>query len=123
LQVKLSRFVMIMLEQNYNFLDLFNLMLHRAVTQKLRQDEGVLQIARNNLSRWLASESFAGNERSALLEWQEILENSTPEEIIKIITQDTDEGQRLRSSSPFAGVLSEAERNKIWSECAEIRFV
>ena len=114
---------MIMLEQNYNFLDLFNLMLHRAVTQKLRQDEGVLQIARNNLSRWLASESFAGNERSALLEWQEILENSTPEEIIKIITQDTDEGQRLRSSSPFAGVLSEAERNKIWSECAEIRFV
>ena len=83
----------------------------------------VLQIARNNLKRWLKSESFAGSERFALLEWQEILENYTPEEIRKIITADTDEGQRLRSSSPFAGVLSEAEREKIWSECAEIRPV
>ena len=111
------------LAQN-NFIDLFNLMLHHAVTEKLRQDaKGVLQIASNNLNRWLASESFAGNERFALLEWEKILENSTPEEIIKIISQDTDEGQRLRSSSPFAGVLSDAERDKIWSECVEIRFV
>jgi len=82
-----------------------------------------LKIARNNLNRWLASEGFAGNERFALLEWQKILKNFTPEEIIRIISQDTDEGQRLRSSSPFAGVLTEIEREKIWSECAEIRFV
>lgn len=111
------------LPQN-NFVDLFNLMLHRAVAEKLRQDaRAVLQIARNNLNRWLESESFAGNERFALLEWKKILETHAPEEICKIISQDTDEGQRLRSSSPFAGVLSEAEREKIWSECAEIRPV
>lgn len=101
-----------------NFIDLFNLMLHRAVAEKLRRDEKkVLQIARNNLDRWLA------NENASLLEWRKILETHTTEEIIKIITQDTDEGQRLRSSSPFAGVLSETEREKIWSECAEIRPV
>lgn len=99
-------------------------MLHRTVAEKLRRNpKQVLQIARNNLSRWLKSESFAGNERFALLEWQEILETRPPEEIIKIIRQDTDEGQRLRSSSPFAGVLSEAEREIIWNECAEIRPV
>jgi len=107
-----------------NFIDLFNLMLHGVVAEKLRQNaKGVLQIARNNLNRWLASESFAGNERFALLEWREILETHTPNKIIKIISQDTDEGQRLRSSSPFAGVLTEAERERIWSECAEIRPV
>ena len=107
-----------------NFVDLFNLMLHRAVADKLRQDETkVLQIACDNLNRWLDSESFAGDERFALLEWQNILENSTPEEIIKIITENTDEGQRLRSSSPFVGVLTEAEREKIWSECAKIQPV
>ena len=99
-------------------------MLHRLVAEKmLAQEDEVLRIARENLGRWLESESFAGSEKSALLEWQAILENSAPEEIRKIITQDTDEGQRLRSSSPFAGVLSEAEREKIWSECAEIRPV
>lgn len=90
----------------------------------MRVDEQkVLQTAQNNLDRWLKSESFAGSERFALLEWQEILENSAPEEIRKIITQDTNEGQRLRSSSPFVGVLSEAERERIWRECAEIRPV
>ena len=115
-----------MLQCNYlmksppnNFIDLFNLILHRAVAEKLRQDaKSVLQTARNNINRWLTK-----NESSALLEWRRILETRTPEEIIKIISQDSDEGQRLRSSSPFAGVLSEAEREKIWSECAEIGFV
>ncbi len=101
-----------------NFIDLLSWMLHASVAEKLRLNpKEVLQIAKDNLNRWLE------NENSALLEWQEILDTKTPEEIIKIITQDTDEGQRLRSSSPFAGVLSEAERDKIWSECAEIRFL
>lgn len=101
-----------------NFVDLFNLTLHHAVAQKLRQrPKDVLQIARNNLKRW------SRNKNSALLEWQNILETKTPEEIVKIITDDTDEGQRLRSSSPFAGALSDAEREKIWNECAEIRPV
>ena len=107
-----------------NFVDLYSLTLHRVVAEKMLADEEkVLQTARNNLARWLKSESFAGSEKFALLEWQKILENSTPEEIRKAITADTDEGQRLRSSSPFVGVLSEAEREKIWSECAEIRPV
>lgn len=105
------------LSQN-NFIDLFNLMLHRIVAEKLRKSPTiVLQIARNNLERWLK------NNEIALFEWQHILDTKTPEEIINLISQDTDEGQRLRSSSPFAGVLTEAEREKIWSECAEIRPV
>ena len=105
------------LEQS-NFVDLFNLMLHRAVAEKLRRVPAeVLRIAQNNLERWLKDEN------SALLEWRKILETKTPEEIIQIISQDTDEGQRLRSSSPFAGVLTESERERIWSECSEIGFV
>lgn len=104
--------------QQKNFIDLFSLMLHRAVSEKLRRNpEKVLRIARTNLKNWLKDKN------PALLEWQNILENKTPEEIIKIISADTDEGQRLRSSSPFAGVLSEAERDKIWNECAEIKPV
>ncbi len=104
-----------------NSVDLFSLLLHRIVAEKMRLNEAkVLQIARNNLERWLKSESFAGSERFALLEWQKILDDSTTEEIIKIITQDTDEGQRLRSSSPFAGVLSEAKRERVWNESKKV---
>ena len=103
------------IEQPDNFVDLFSLMLHRAVAEKLRQNpQDVLQMAQTNLENWLKDNN------SALLEWQNILDTETTEEIIKLISQNTGEGQRLRSSSPFAGVLSETEREKIWSECAEI---
>ncbi len=107
-----------------NFVDTFSLMLHAKVSEKMLSDEvKVLQKAKENLERWLKSESFVGSEKNALLEWKEILEKSSPEEIRKIITQDNDEGQRLRSSSPFAGVLGEEEREIIWSKCAKIRPV
>ncbi len=107
-----------------NFVDLFSLSLHAKIAEKMLVNEAeVLRIAGENLERWLKSESFVGSERNALIEWKKILENSTLEEIRKIITQDNDEGQRLRSSSPFVGVLSEEEREKIWSKCAEIRPV
>ena len=111
-----------MQNEQHNFIDLFSLMLHASVAEKLRlNSQEVLQIAQENLNHWLSSEKSNGN--PALREWQKILDTQSPEEIIKIITQDTDEGQRLRSSSPFAGVLSETERDKIWSECAKIRSV
>ena len=99
-------------------MDLFSLMLHVSVAEKLRlNSDEVLRIARRNLSEWLK------NEHPAHLEWQKIIEAKNPQEIIKLIIQDTDEGQRLRSSSPFVGVLTETERDKIWSECAKIRPV
>lgn len=104
-----------------NFVDFFSLTLHRAVAEKmLTNEDDVLRTARANLERWLQSPSFEGVERFALLEWVNILDNFRPDEIIKIITADTDEGQRLRSSSPFAGVLTKEERMKTWSACAKV---
>ena len=104
-----------------NFVDLFSLSLHRAVAEKMLADEGkVLSIARENLERWLGSPSFATRGRRALLEWKDILDRAKPDEIRRIITAETDEGQRLRSSSPFVGVLTEAERRKHFRACAEV---
>lgn len=104
-----------------NFVDRYSLSIHRAVAEKMITDESaVISIARANLDRWLNSESFDPNERHALLEWKEILDDSEPAVIRRIITADTDEGQRLRSSSPFVGILTPDELKKFWSECAEI---
>ena len=104
-----------------NFSDRYSLSLHQAVAERLRTEPAaVLRIARDNLKRWLSSGAFDRAERSALFEWQEILIEGRPETIISIITADSDEGQRLRSSSPFAGVLSSRERDMSWSACAEI---
>ncbi len=104
-----------------NFVDLFSLSLHRAVAEKMLTDEeAVMKIARSNLERWLKSPSFKGVERFALFEWRNILDNSRSDEIRDIITSETDEGQCLRSSSPFAGVLSRKERMNTWSACAKV---
>jgi len=35
-------------------------------------------------------------------------------EILEILTQNSDEGQRLRQSTPFSGVLSQQERLDIF---------
>ena len=105
--------------ESHLFLDAVSLALHRAIAERLSQNPSyVLSIARNNLQRWLSR-----NAEPAWREWQEILENSTPTTICEILSQDTEEGQRLRSATPFAGVLSESEREIIWCACAKRRFI
>lgn len=105
-----------------NFSDRFSLSLHRRIAKKLHVDPArVLSVANENLDKWLSTKSFAtGAERGALLEWKTILERSSPGDIESIITAESDEGQRLRSSSPFVGILNEEEQNITWNECAEI---
>ena len=105
-----------------NFSDRFSLSLHRRVAERLRENPSeVLSVANENLKRWLGSDSFAsGPERRALLEWKTIMERFAPHEIETIIVAETDEGQRLRSSSPFAGILTKKEQGVSWNECAEI---
>lgn len=105
-----------------NFSDRFSLSLHRRIAERLRVDPAsVLDAANENLDKWLSKDSFAfGPERRALLEWKAILERSSPREIESIIVAETDEGQRLRSSSPFAGILTKTEQTITWNECAEI---
>lgn len=105
-----------------NFCDLYSLSLHRLIAERLRDDpDSVIGIARANLRRWLSSEAFSeGSGRRALLEWVEILDTRTYDEIIAILTEETDEGQRLRSSTPFPGILTKQERDVVWKKCAEI---
>ena len=106
------------------FVDYYSLTLHRVIAEKMIKDgDKIIEIARGNLNRWLKSESFSGSNALPLIEWKEIIENSGVEEIRRLIKADTDEGQRLRSSSPFTGVLTRSEREKYWSECAQIRPV
>lgn len=85
------------------------LRLHRAVVRHLRADpERVLRIARQNLERWIQRN---GPQRY-YLEWQEILETHSVEEIIRLLLADGDRGQHLRQTAPFAGVLSADERDE-----------
>jgi hypothetical protein len=96
-------------------------MLHRAVAEKMLTDgERIIEKAKDNLERWLNRSDFGGQGSMALTEWQDILENLSQDEIRKAISEATDEGQRLRSSSPFTGIITQEERKKIYDACAKI---
>ncbi|MDQ3135368.1 MAG: hypothetical protein M3Q76_11260, partial [Acidobacteriota bacterium] len=93
---------------------------HRAVAERLRAEpEAVLELAHRNLNRWTEGDAFGAGERASLEEWREILDEADVDRLIEIITDVSDEGQRLRSSSPFVGALSPEERLEILAACEQ----
>ena len=66
--------------------------------------------AQATLNRWLTT--CSDDVRPALLEWQAILEGPM-EGVIDLLTATDERAIRLRQSSPFAGILSNQERNAI----------
>jgi hypothetical protein len=83
---------------------------HRVVAKRLRRsmaDEALRVV-------WTWREHGRIADRYAD-EWEELLRRPVPE-IARAISEDTQRGRDLRQNSPFAGVLSEAERRRINEE-------
>lgn len=91
-----------------------SLALHRLVARKVIATPGLLTIARENLSRWRAAGDAAS---PALAEWDAILDGSI-ESIVALLVSRSERAIRLRQSSPFAGILTEAERKAIYESHA-----
>jgi hypothetical protein len=86
---------------------------HRVVAERMGMDpDSVLRLAEENLRRWLRTD---GDGKPYYQEWQRILQELSPYELVELITADTAEGRRLRQSSPFVGVLSRTERDALMS--------
>jgi hypothetical protein len=105
---------------SHQFIDLVNLAYHREIAARLRvTPDGILARARSNLKRWLANYEPGSAEARCFEEWMHLLETRTVLELIAIITADTEEGQRLRQSTPFTGILSSQTRKEIVKRCEE----
>lgn len=85
--------------------------LHREIAKKLRSYPDLWSIPISNITKW---RKLRGGLTPALMEWEHILNTSTKEEILLILESDSEESTRLRSSSPFTGILSEDERKRIF---------
>ena len=96
---------------DHRILDARSLAMHCKIAQKISRNPTLLNKAKANLERWSAKSEQPLPQY--LREWQEILERPWPE-IAEIITSMSEDATRLRSSSPFAGVLTAAERDQIY---------
>jgi hypothetical protein len=92
---------------SHQWLDMVNLEMCRAIAGKIRRDPRLMRIPRANLQRWRKKNRGLAR---AQREWEMILKRHTNDRVLEILTQDNDEGQRLRQSDPFVGILSEKER-------------
>ncbi|MCI0660813.1 MAG: hypothetical protein L0220_07040 [Acidobacteria bacterium] len=93
---------------------------HLAVAARLvLSQQSVLAQANDNLKRWLEVHALGSDPAQSLKEWQELIDRCNTDELIRIMTEDSDEGQRLRQSSPFAGILSDQEREELIAPCGQ----
>jgi hypothetical protein len=97
---------------DHRILDARSLAMHCKIVQKISRDPRLLDKATANLVRWGAK--IDRPKPYYLREWQEILEKPWPA-IAEMITSMSEEATRLRSSSPFAGILTEEEREQIYA--------
>jgi hypothetical protein len=95
---------------DHSRLDERSLALHQRIAEKVLADPALLDKARDNLRSWQQTE---GSPKLALTEWEQILSGPT-NQIAQFLTEQSERATRLRQSSPFAGVLSEAERKAIY---------
>src|SRR5258706_5703406 len=88
----------------------------RRIAARLRKDPRVLRLAQRNLARWMAKDK---KPRPVFEEWKLVLTRLTRKEIADFLVSDTAISRRLAQSTPFHGVLSDAERMKIWRKHAK----
>lgn len=108
-----------MLARTHEWIDQRSLALDKAIAQKLRAQPQLLQRAKATLQRWIQQRQPAVPR--AFLEWKEILDTWPFEKILAFLTSAEQEPTRLRQSSPFCGILTEAERIAIFKEYEALR--
>jgi hypothetical protein len=86
--------------------------MHRAIANKLREDPALLEIARENLDRWSATN---GRSQPYWDAWRKLIDGPR-DVLLKVLVEDSETMTALRQATPFAGVLTPAERWSIYDE-------
>jgi len=88
---------------------MLSLWLSHAVAGRLVQDpDGTLRSARQNLTRMLAG-SARGSAKVWLQQWVDLL-GGPIEDVLEALTSRSPRSRELRQNSPFAGVLTDQQR-------------
>lgn len=103
--------------RGHEYQDRVSLEIAQRIAAELPHRPEWVQHARDNLDRWNERNCDAPGLLRCYAEWRAILEKPV-EEVCAIYTQETDEGQRLRQNSPFAGILTPKE---VWEIKRRIR--
>ena len=96
---------------SHRLLEARSLAMHAVIARKIERDPTLLAIAHRNIERWLTR--WKEGPPAWLKEWQQMLKHPW-QEVAALITEPSEHGARVRQSSPFAGVLTNEERWRIY---------
>jgi len=94
----------------HDLIDRRSLELNQLIVAKIRRHPELMDLVSQNLDRTLSDPVLSESCKTALREWRRILSLKSFDEILGILVEDSDEGQRLRQSTPFTGILNQRER-------------
>lgn len=92
----------------HDYQDRVSLELARRIASELPRRPEWVSLARENLDRWSGLNADAPGLLRCYSQWREILDRPVSD-VCAILTAQTDDGQRLRQNSPFAGALPPGE--------------
>ena len=87
-----------------------NLAMCRLIAEKMLADPSLLEVGIDNIRRWHA---MHGETAPAHAEWLVLLAGPF-DGVLDVLTSATENATCLRSSHPFAGVVTQAERQVIF---------
>ena len=87
------------------------LALTRITVARIDEDPSLVRIGLENIERWTRQKG--GYLPGCHAEWKALIETQPWERLREMLLEESDEGQRLRSSHPFKGLVTEAERRQV----------
>ena len=83
----------------------------KLIVAKVDANPSLIRIAVENLERWMKRTGDVPN--ACDVEWMALVTERPWSELRAILLDESDEGQRLRSSHPFIGILTDEERESV----------
>ena len=101
-------------------LDARSLELHVLVSNKIKSNPQLLEIAKANIQRWrlLHQNKYDKKEPYYLQVWEDIISQGV-EKVCAFLQDESEYAKEMRQSSPFAGILSDEERLEIFKKFNE----
>ncbi len=95
------------------FIDALALARHREIARMLDDAPSILEKARANAERWLASGNYDEGEAASVREWLPLLVNGRLDELRDVLTSSSENATRMRQSSPFTGIIPKATYRRL----------
>ena len=103
-------------KRSHQWVDARNLAMSRLIARKIRRNPKLFQEAVETLRHW---KKINKPVPEAILEWDRILKKNSLARILEILTDKSEEGNRLRQSDPFSGILTYRQRMRFLDKYEE----